>query len=88
MRHQMTIIDESKITDNLTLKFMMSNNEETIHLRVDYMNGRFIVEKSFKNNYLGLERMKEQILKLDTEEKIIKYLRLEDINEWFVKRYY
>lgn len=81
MRYKRTLIEEKQITDKLKHIIMISNDEEIMFLTVDYMNGRFIIEKSFQNHYMGLERMKDATDKLDTEEKIVEYLGLEDINE-------
>lgn len=78
MKIKKIMIEKKIITDNLNYELMSSINNETIYLKVDYMNGKYIVEKTFNNNYLGLARMNKEIIKFDKEEKVIKYLGLED----------
>lgn len=81
MVHRRTVIKETKITDNLKHTIFISNDEELIFLKVNYMGERFVVEKRFQNNYLGLEDFKRKVGQFDTEDKLKKYLKLEDSNE-------
>ena len=67
------IIKEQDVTDNLQIVTLISYNEENIYLKVDYLKGKFTIEKRFRNNYIGLEEYEEQVNNLNTEEKVKKY---------------
>lgn len=76
------MLETNTLTPRLNHKIQLSYDEERVFLVVDYMSGRFIVEKNFKNNYIGLELLGKECEKFNTEEKVIKYLGLgEKINE-------
>jgi len=68
------IIENRQISDKLSHKISITNDEERIFLRVEYNNGSSVVEKQFQNNSLGLEEMELTAKKLDTEEKVCNYL--------------
>jgi hypothetical protein len=48
-----------------------------IFMNIDYMNGKFTIEKTFPNDYLGKEELESIKKQLNSESKIRKYLGLE-----------
>lgn len=74
MKGYRSTIEKRELTDNLIHKIQITTDEESLFLVVEYMDGRFIIEKNFKNNYIGLEAMNQTCEKFDTEEKIKQYL--------------
>ncbi len=82
MKTHRSILEKNTLTDNLFYQLQMSSDEERIFLVVDYMDGKFIIEKNFKNNYIGLDLLDRECEKFNTEAKVTKYLGLgEKINE-------
>jgi hypothetical protein len=75
------MIEEKEITKNLKHKVSISGDESLIYLNVDYMDGKFTVERSYRNNTFALEEMAYDRDKLNTEYKVRKYLNLGEINE-------
>lgn len=71
-----TEMEEKQINDNLKVKTSMSQDEAVIYLNVDYMQGKFTIEKTFKNNYFGIEELELTMEQLGSESKVRKYLRL------------
>jgi hypothetical protein len=43
------------------------------------MGGRFVIEKSYPNNYNGSNDMDIASLNFDTEQKVIEYLKIQDV---------
>lgn len=74
-----TTLEKVQVSEDLVYKIQISPDEEIVYLNVNFMNGRFIVEKSFRNNYDGLDKLKKSISLLDTEEKVITYLKIENL---------
>lgn len=82
MRGYRTTIEKRELTEELVHNIQLTTDEETLFLVVDYKGGRFIIERNFKNNYIGVEQMNRTCEKFDTEEKVIKHLGLgENKNE-------
>lgn len=71
------IIEKYDITDNLKHIVSISTDEEKLFLNVEY-DGRYTVEKMFKNNSLGLMDLQMTREKLNNEEKVLKYFGLGD----------
>lgn len=71
------IIENKQITECLKHIIKISYNEERVYLIVDYLNGRFTIEKTFQNNHIGLSEMQEASRLFDTEEKVIGHFNLE-----------
>ena len=76
MKGYKTTIETRDLTDLLKHKIQLTTDEERIFLVVDYIDGRFIIEKGFKNNYIGLSKLERECERYDTEDKVIKYLGL------------
>ena len=73
-----TEMDEIEINENLIITTSMSQDESIVYFNIDYMQGKFTIEKTFKNNYFGIEELEMVMSELDSEEKVRKYLRLGD----------
>jgi len=73
-------IEKNKLSDNLLHKISVSSDEENVFLVIDYMDGKFVIEKIFRNNPMGLSEMEAVMESLDDDEKIKKYLKI-DIGE-------
>ena len=66
-------VEERKITDNLSISFYNNGNYKT-HVKVDYLNGKFKIEKMFNDTLEG-NILKENFIDLiDSEDKVRKYL--------------
>lgn len=76
MRGYRTTIETIEITNNLKHKVQLTTDEENLFLIVDYKNGRSMIERSFKNNYIGINQMNRTAKNFNTEDKVIKYLGL------------
>ena len=72
-------LETTDLSDSLSHTIQISNDEETVYLKVKYLD-RFLIEKMFRNNYFGLEDLKKVQKTLDTEEKVVQYLGLGDKN--------
>ena len=75
------VLGDRQITKDLLHKISISKDMENVFLRVDLMNGRFVIEKTFKNNFGGLYMLDLECERLGTEEKVFRYLRIGDKNE-------
>jgi hypothetical protein len=80
MKNFRRTIETKMITENLKHTVMVSINEEFVFFRVDYKEPRFVIERSFDNDRLGLRSLDKTIESLNSDEKVKSYLRLEDDN--------
>ena len=78
-----TTIEVDKLTDKLAHRIAVSGDETTVYLTAEYDDGNrnFLIEKIFKNNYLGLEDLRVAKKKFDTEEKVLEYLGIKKKDE-------
>lgn len=76
LNKQAQVIEEKQISDTLRVTTSMSFDELQLYLEVTYMYGKFSVQKSFANNYLGLEKLELAKKEFDSEEKVKQYFRL------------
>lgn len=76
MSNYRTKLEQTKITDNLLHTLYLSADEDRVFLTVDYMNGKFMIEKSFTNNKMGLDELSIIKNQFNEEDKIRKYLKL------------
>jgi len=81
MKGYKTTIETRDLTDLLKHKIQITTDEERVFLVVDYMGGRFIIEKGFKNNYIGLGQLERECERYNTEDKVVKYLGLGEKND-------
>lgn len=70
------LINTKKISDDLVQRTYISLDNQNLMLEVDYKKKKFVIERSFTNNYLGKEQMAEIVKDFDTEEKVKKHLGL------------
>lgn len=71
-----TLKKTKKINENLVHRFYESLDKSVNILEVDYLNKKFVIEKSFKNNYAGNEELQEKIKEFNTEDKVKQYFGL------------
>lgn len=69
-------LETKVISDNIVQTTYMSPNEETVHLTINYMNGKYIIDKAFQNNYWGKKELEKVMKNFDTEEKVKKHFKL------------
>jgi hypothetical protein len=77
------LIEEKEITDNLKHKTYITYDESKLLLEINYMDGKYTIQKTFKNNYIGLEDYETTRKNFNEEEKILDYFNLnkkEEIN--------
>lgn len=71
-----TVLETKQLTDDLLQVIEISHNEESIFLRVNYKQDRFVIEKTFKNSHLGVAKLEEFSKQLNSEDKVEDYLNL------------
>jgi len=76
-----TVIEKKELSDDLFFQISISPDESIVYVNFDYMDGKFTIEKVFKNNTFDLEEMSKQIGRLDTVVKIRRYLNLGELND-------
>lgn len=69
------LIEKHEISDMLMHKISLSTDEEQVFLNVEY-DGRYKIEKTFKNNPLGLMSMQKFRDRVNSDEKLLNYLGL------------
>ena len=69
------------ITPNLVHRILISSDEQNMFLYIDYMQGKYIIEKIYKNNTFSLEEMNFDIQSFNSEKSIIKHFNIGDKNE-------
>lgn len=74
MKGYRNTIEQCVLTTRLVHKLQITTDEEDLFLIIDYMDGRFMIEKRFHNNFWGVEQMNVERNKFNTEEKVIQYL--------------
>lgn len=74
-----TTLEQIQITKDLLHIIFVSHSGENICLHVSYKNGRFVIEKTFNNNYFGLKDLKAAREKFSTEQSVIDYLQIGEI---------
>lgn len=70
------MIEEAKISNNLKRTLYMSFDKSELYLKIDYLKGKFTIEKTFQNNIDGLEKLETSKNELDEESKVKLYLKL------------
>lgn len=75
------VIQTNQITKDLLHQISISRDQEKLTLKIDLMDGRFTVEKTFPNNFGGLYMMECAVEGFDSEEKVCKYLKIGEIND-------
>jgi hypothetical protein len=75
------ILKEKQVTENLHHKISLTKDQEQVFLNVDFMHGKYKIEKSFKNNFGGLSMLEIVCGKLSSDEKVIDYLNIGENDE-------
>lgn len=52
-------LEEIKISENCKVNIFISMDETSYILQINYLDGKFISEKSFANNFNGIASMEE-----------------------------
>lgn len=73
---QKEVIEKLEITDKLTLSTSVTFDELQVYLDVDFMDGQFTIQKTFDNNYLGLEQLEDAKKEFNSEDAVRAYFRL------------
>lgn len=70
---------EFDIDKDLKGSISISNDEAIVFLDINYMNGKFLIQKSFKNNNLGLLDLECNINRFDSVNSVRKHLGLKEL---------
>tara|TARA_R100000951_G_scaffold4880_1_gene5561 strand:- start:701 stop:940 length:240 start_codon:yes stop_codon:yes gene_type:complete len=73
---QTQVLEKLKVTDNLLLTTSVNFDESQVYLDVDYMDGKFTVQRTFTNNYIGLEELETAMKEFNTEDAVKSYFGL------------
>jgi hypothetical protein len=52
-------LEEKKISDGCSLNTYITYDEQSYILEINYLDGKFVAEKIFPNNYMGIAEMEE-----------------------------
>jgi hypothetical protein len=74
--NDMILMETVKITDSLVHSVFISKDEKIIRLGVDFLDGKFKIEKDFQNCLSGLSKLSVVRSNLDSEAKVFRYLRI------------
>lgn len=72
-----TKLEELSVSEKAKLTTYVSYDDEHLILEMDYLNGKFIMEKTFPNNYKGVEQIEELKQLYKTEYDVKRYFNLE-----------
>ena len=70
---QTQIIESKDISDNLKIVTSVTFDEKRVYLDIDYMEGKFTIQRNFNNNYIGLEKLSEFKEQFSNEEYVRTY---------------
>jgi hypothetical protein len=65
-----------KVSDALVLKISQTLEKDSLYLTIVYLGGKFTLEKVFKNNMLGRERLEDAVEFFSNEETIKNHFGL------------
>lgn len=71
------VIQKYNPTDNLEISVSVTYDESKIFLDVDYLKGKFTLQRTFKNNFIGLEELESDKEHFNTEELVKEYFGLQ-----------
>lgn len=69
-------IEKIEITDNLLLSVSVTFDETEVYLNVNYLDGKYTIQRSFTNNYVGLDQLEAAKKEFNSEEAVQAYFRL------------
>lgn len=67
-------LKQDKITDNLSHTYYKNIDETELYLVVQMVKPKVSIEKSIRNQVDAMEMLENISQKLNTEEKVLKYL--------------
>lgn len=67
------VIEEVDLTENLKHVISVAYDESKVFLEVDYMGGKFTLQRTFVNNYIGVDQMEDARREFDSEDKVKQY---------------
>jgi len=72
------LLEKKEISDTITMKLFITNDESELFVKLDYNNGKVKVskEKGFKNNSIGSREMEEYIELMGSEKAILEYFNI------------
>lgn len=73
---QKQVLEKLEVTDSLTLTTSVTFDESQVYLDVSFMEGKFTVQRTFSNNYIGLEDLEKTIEEFNTEDAVKSYFGL------------
>ena len=71
-----TKIETNEIFPNCKANIYVSLDETKLFFELDYMEGRYKLERTFPNNYLGVEKMEAVKIEFQTESDVRNYFNL------------
>lgn len=66
-------LEEKRISNNCLIKTYITNDEKHYILELDYLDGKFIAEKLFSNDYKGIASMEDVKNRYQTEYEFQSY---------------
>jgi hypothetical protein len=54
----------------------MSHDQNMIYLDIDFLDGKYTTQKSFRNNAFELQKLEVTQISLNTDQKVRKYFNL------------
>ena len=69
-------LEEKAISENCSLNTYITYDETNYVLEINYLDGKFISEKQFANNYIGIAKMEEAKDLYRNEEDVKRYFGL------------
>lgn len=64
------VIEKVSLTKNLKHTVSVAYDESKVFLEINYMNGKFILQKTFTNNYVGINELETTRKEFNNEEKV------------------
>ena len=66
-------LEEYKLSENCFLNTYITYDEKNYVLEINYLDGRFVAEKTFPNDYNGIGRMEEVKNQYRDENDVKRY---------------
>jgi len=73
------LMSEEKLSSDLKHRISMSHDEQIIYLDIDYLDGRYTTQKSFRNNAFELQKLEVTQISLNTDQKVRNYFNLGEL---------
>ncbi len=76
MKPMQQVLRVNEITDDLKHIHSKTIEDDSLILDIKYLGGKFTIQRTFINNWLGKIDLKKAIEEFNTEEKVRTYLGL------------